>query len=64
MGSRQRRSQVATRAKQADALRLTSEGLTRQQVVSNLGIGVASVYRMLAESRTQSNADGGANSVK
>jgi DNA invertase Pin-like site-specific DNA recombinase len=44
------------RAKQADVLRLTSEGLTRQQVASELGIGVASVYRLLADAQTKSAA--------
>jgi DNA invertase Pin-like site-specific DNA recombinase len=43
------------REKQGDVLRLTSEGLTRRQVASELGIGVASVYRVLAGARAAPN---------
>jgi DNA invertase Pin-like site-specific DNA recombinase len=36
------------RAKAADVRRLAAEGVTRQQIAAQLGIGVASVYRILA----------------
>lgn len=42
------------REKHGDVLRLTAEGYTRRQVASELGIGVASVYRVLAEHRAVS----------
>jgi DNA invertase Pin-like site-specific DNA recombinase len=35
------------RAKSADVLRLASEGMTREAIAARLGIGVASVYRVL-----------------
>jgi DNA invertase Pin-like site-specific DNA recombinase len=35
------------RAKSADVRRLASEGMTREAIVKQLGIGVASVYRAL-----------------
>jgi DNA invertase Pin-like site-specific DNA recombinase len=35
------------RAKSADIRRLASEGMTREAIASQLGIGVASVYRVL-----------------
>lgn len=37
------------RAKADDVLRLTDSGMTRQAVAERLGIGVASVYRVLAQ---------------
>jgi DNA invertase Pin-like site-specific DNA recombinase len=40
------------RAKTADVLRLAAEGVTRQEIASRLGIGVASVYRILASAPT------------
>jgi DNA invertase Pin-like site-specific DNA recombinase len=39
------------RAKAADISRLASEGLTREAIAKQLGVGVASVYRVLAERR-------------
>ncbi len=35
-------------AKSADVLRLAAEGETREQIAAQLGIGIASVYRILA----------------
>jgi DNA invertase Pin-like site-specific DNA recombinase len=40
------------RAKSADILRLANEGMTRETIAAQLGVGVASVYRALARSRT------------
>jgi len=37
------------RAKADEIMRLTAEGMTREAVAAQLGIGVASVYRILAE---------------
>ena len=39
------------RAKAADVLRLAKAGQTRDTIAAELGIGVASVYRILAEAR-------------
>jgi DNA invertase Pin-like site-specific DNA recombinase len=39
------------RAKAADVLRLAKAGRTRHTIATDLGIGVASVYRILAEAR-------------
>jgi DNA invertase Pin-like site-specific DNA recombinase len=39
------------RAKSMDIVRLASEGVKREEIASRLGIGVASVYRVLAERR-------------
>jgi DNA invertase Pin-like site-specific DNA recombinase len=39
------------RAKAADVLRLAKAGHTRDTIAADLGIGVASVYRILAEAR-------------
>jgi DNA invertase Pin-like site-specific DNA recombinase len=39
------------RAKASDVLRLADAGLTREQIAAQAGIGVASVYRILAERR-------------
>ena len=39
------------RAKAADVLRLAGEGATREVIAAQTGIGVASVYRILAQSR-------------
>jgi DNA invertase Pin-like site-specific DNA recombinase len=40
------------RAKTPDVLRLAKEGLTREQIAAQCGIGVASVYRALKQART------------
>jgi DNA invertase Pin-like site-specific DNA recombinase len=37
--------------KAADVLRMASEGATRQHIANTLGIGIASVYRLLKESK-------------
>ncbi len=39
------------RAKAAEIARLAAEGVTREETAARLGIGVASVYRILAETR-------------
>ena len=39
------------RAKAADVLRLADAGQTRDAIAAEVGIGVASVYRILAEAR-------------
>lgn len=39
------------RAKAADVIRLAGEGVTREAIANRLGIGVASVYRILADQR-------------
>ena len=39
------------RAKAADMLRMAKAGQTRDTIATDLGIGVASVYRILAEAR-------------
>lgn len=39
------------RAKTADVLRLKNEGMTRESIAETLQIGVASVYRILADAR-------------
>jgi DNA invertase Pin-like site-specific DNA recombinase len=38
-------------AKSADVLRLAKAGQSRHAIAADLGIGVASVYRILAEAR-------------
>ena len=44
------------RAKAADVIRLDTEGLQRTEIAERLGIGVASVYRALADAkRTEAN---------
>jgi DNA invertase Pin-like site-specific DNA recombinase len=48
--------QPTARAKAADVLRLANEGITRQEIASRLGIGVASVYRILAGASTAATA--------
>jgi DNA invertase Pin-like site-specific DNA recombinase len=40
--------QPTARAKAADVLRLAAEGITREKIAAQTGIGVASVYRILA----------------
>ncbi|EIM27192.1 recombinase family protein [Microvirga lotononidis] len=40
------------KAKMEDVLRLVENGLSREQVAKELGIGVASVYRVLASARS------------
>ena len=39
------------RAKSADIVRLAGEGVKREDIAKRLGVGVASVYRALAERR-------------
>ena len=39
------------RAKATDVRKLASDGVTREEIARQLGIGVASVYRILAEQR-------------
>ena len=39
------------RAKAAEVLRLVDEGMQRTEIAERLGIGIASVYRILAETR-------------
>jgi DNA invertase Pin-like site-specific DNA recombinase len=39
------------RAKAADVIRLDAEGLPRTEIADRLGIGVASVYRVLADAK-------------
>ena len=40
------------RAKADEVVRLAGNGLSREQIAKELGIGVASVYRVLAAART------------
>jgi DNA invertase Pin-like site-specific DNA recombinase len=40
------------RAKSADILQLAANGLKREEIADQLGVGVASVYRILAANRT------------
>jgi DNA invertase Pin-like site-specific DNA recombinase len=40
------------RAKSAEIIRLACEGMTREAIAAKLGVGVASVYRVLAAART------------
>jgi DNA invertase Pin-like site-specific DNA recombinase len=44
--------QPTARAKAADVLRLAAEGVTREKIAAQTGIGVASVYRILAQAQT------------
>ncbi len=44
----------AARAKAADVARLAAEGRKREEIARELGIGVASVYRILAQSSERS----------
>jgi DNA invertase Pin-like site-specific DNA recombinase len=37
------------RAKSAEIIRLAGEGIRREEIAKRLGVGVASVYRVLAE---------------
>jgi DNA invertase Pin-like site-specific DNA recombinase len=39
------------RAKAADIVRLAGEGVKREDIAARLGVGVASVYRVLAEKK-------------
>jgi len=39
------------RAKSAEIIRLAGEGVKREEIAKRLGVGVASVYRVLAEQR-------------
>ena len=45
--------QPTARAKAADVLRLAGEGMKREDIAAHLGIGVASVYRILADAARQ-----------
>ena len=40
-------------AKKADVLRLTAEGVTRSATAKQLGIGIASVFRILAAEKAE-----------
>jgi len=44
------------RAKAAEIARLAAEGVTREETAARLGIGVASVYRILADARHRAAA--------
>jgi DNA invertase Pin-like site-specific DNA recombinase len=44
------------RAKAAEVIRLEADGLQRTEIARHLGIGVASVYRVLAEAKTTRDA--------
>jgi DNA invertase Pin-like site-specific DNA recombinase len=44
------------RAKSADIIKLAGEGMKREDIASRLNVGVASVYRALAERRAASGA--------
>jgi DNA invertase Pin-like site-specific DNA recombinase len=43
---------ATARAKAADVIRLDSDGLQRTEIAERLGIGTASVYRVLADARS------------
>ena len=43
--------QPTARTKSAQILQLIAQGKTRQQVATELGVGVASVYRVLAQQK-------------
>ena len=43
--------QPTARAKSADVLRLAAQGLKREQIAAQVGVGIASVYRILAAQR-------------
>ena len=45
--------QPTARAKASDVLRLAAEGAKREDIAAQLGIGVASVYRILADAAHQ-----------
>jgi DNA invertase Pin-like site-specific DNA recombinase len=42
---------MTARAKAAEVLRLADEGVQRTEIAKRLGIGVASVYRVLADAK-------------
>jgi DNA invertase Pin-like site-specific DNA recombinase len=42
------------RAKSADIVKLAGEGVKREDIAKRLGVGVASVYRILAASKSAS----------
>jgi DNA invertase Pin-like site-specific DNA recombinase len=48
---------ATARAKAAEVLRLSDEGLQRTEIARRLEIGVASVYRVLAETKKAGNAN-------
>src|ERR1035437_2944656 len=43
--------QPTARAKSSEVLKLASEGKTRQQIADHVGVGAASVYRILSPHR-------------
>jgi DNA invertase Pin-like site-specific DNA recombinase len=49
------------RAKAADVLRLVKAGRTREAIAADLGIGIASVYRILASARATGSATANTN---
>jgi DNA invertase Pin-like site-specific DNA recombinase len=51
--------QPTARAKAAEVLRLSGEGLQRTEIARRLGIGVASVYRALADAKKHGGDDRG-----
>jgi DNA invertase Pin-like site-specific DNA recombinase len=44
--------QTTARAKAAEVVRLDAHGLLRTEIAERLGIGIASVYRVLADAKT------------
>jgi DNA invertase Pin-like site-specific DNA recombinase len=48
---RYRGRKPTARAKAAEIARLAGEGMTREAIAAKLGVGVASVYRVLAAAR-------------
>ncbi len=46
----------AARAKSEEIVKLAGEGWTREKIAGELGVGVASVYRVLRERRSPSHA--------
>jgi DNA invertase Pin-like site-specific DNA recombinase len=47
---------ATARAKSAEIIRLAGEGVKREDIAKRLGVGVASVYRVLAERRAGRSA--------
>ena len=56
-GKRYKGRQPTARAKAAEVIKFDAEGLQRTQIARRTGIGVASVYRVLADAKTP-DADG------
>jgi DNA invertase Pin-like site-specific DNA recombinase len=44
------------RAKAGEIVKLAGEGMTKEKIAGTLGVGVASVYRVLRERRSPSHA--------